>query len=150
MGAYTVTYSTVDTQGNKYSTTRVVTVVDTSHPVITRTGPATVYIEASPGGVYIDQGATAHDLVDGKITHRIKVGGTVLAVNCSRPATYTVRYNAADAMGISAKEVTRSIIYIYIYQNGATSRFKMCFAIGSQHLWCRRSQPKHVSIRPTL
>ena len=32
-------------------------------------------------------------------------------------------------------------------QNGlqATSGFEMCFAIGSQQLWCRGSQPKHVS-----
>ena len=32
-----------------------------------------------------------------------------------------------------------------INQNGATSGFKMCFAIGSQHLCCRESQPKHVA-----
>ena len=34
-----------------------------------------------------------------------------------------------------------------IYQNGlrATSGFEMCFSIGSLHLWCRGSQPKHVS-----
>ena len=32
-----------------------------------------------------------------------------------------------------------------IKQNSATSGFEMCFAIGSQHLWCRGSQPKHVS-----
>ena len=34
-----------------------------------------------------------------------------------------------------------------INQNGvhATSGFEMCFAIGSQHLGCRGSQPKHVS-----
>ena len=34
-----------------------------------------------------------------------------------------------------------------INQNGlhATSGFEMCFAIGSQHLWCRGSRPKHVS-----
>ena len=32
-----------------------------------------------------------------------------------------------------------------INQNGATSGFEMCFAIGSQHLTCRESQPKHVS-----
>ena len=25
------------------------------------------------------------------------------------------------------------------------SGFGMCFTIGSQHLWCRESQPKHVS-----
>ena len=25
------------------------------------------------------------------------------------------------------------------------SGFEMCFAVGSQHLWCRGSQPKHVS-----
>ena len=32
-----------------------------------------------------------------------------------------------------------------IFQNGAKSRFEMRFAIGPQHLWCRGSQPKHVS-----
>ena len=32
-----------------------------------------------------------------------------------------------------------------INKNGATSGFEMYFAIGYQHLWCRGSQPKHVS-----
>ena len=30
-------------------------------------------------------------------------------------------------------------------QDGATAGFEMCFAIGSQHLGCRGSQPKHAS-----
>ena len=30
-------------------------------------------------------------------------------------------------------------------QNVVLSGFEMCFAIGSQHFWCRGSQPKHVS-----
>ena len=32
-----------------------------------------------------------------------------------------------------------------IHPNGATSGFEMWFALGSHHLWCRGSQPKHVS-----
>ena len=32
-----------------------------------------------------------------------------------------------------------------IYQNGETSGFEMCFAIGSRHQRCRGSQPKHAS-----
>ena len=32
-----------------------------------------------------------------------------------------------------------------LVQKVATSGFEMCFAIGSQHLWCPGSQPKHVS-----
>ena len=37
------------------------------------------------------------------------------------------------------------VTHILLNQSHATSGFKMRFAIGSQHIWCRGSQPKHVS-----
>ena len=41
-------------------------------------------------------------------------------------------------------DVSASQLHI-VNQNGATSGFETCFATGSQHLWRRGSQPKHVS-----
>ena len=43
-----------------------------------------------------------------------------------------------------------AISIIFIIKLAPKSGFEMYFAIGSQHLWCRGSQPKHVSIRPRL
>ena len=42
-------------------------------------------------------------------------------------------------------ETLRPVNHKFINKNAATSGFEMWFAIGSQHLWCRGSQPKHVS-----
>ena len=48
---------------------------------------------------------------------------------------------AGDAEAQVPDEARQSQI---INQNGATAEFERCFAIGSQHLWCRGSQPKHA------
>ena len=50
----------------------------------------------------------------------------------------------AKAKGSQRRRQDRPLITI-INPNGASFGFEMCFAIGSQHLWCRGSQPKHVS-----
>lgn len=79
---------------------------DTTPPVITLNGNATITIEV--GQTYTDQGATASDNVDGNISANIIVGGDV--VNSSIPGTYLVTYNVVDTAGNSALEVTRTII----------------------------------------
>ena len=106
LGNYTISYTATDKAGLSTTIVRTVEVVDTTHPVIKRRGAAAVVIEASPSGKYHDAGADAHDLVDGNITHLIKVDDTV---NCSVPKSYTVRYNVIDAVGIRAREVTRVV-----------------------------------------
>ena len=72
--------------------TRTVNVVDTTIPVITLVGDATVSIEV--GTTYTDAGATALDNYDGDITSSIV---TVTTVDTSSVGTYTVTYDVSDA-----------------------------------------------------
>ena len=60
VGNYTVTYNSVDSAGNNATqVNRLVTVRDTTPPVITLNGNATVYVEL--GSSYSEQNATTDD-----------------------------------------------------------------------------------------
>jgi hypothetical protein len=76
---------------------------DTTAPVITLTGASTINLTV--GDDYKDDGATATDNVDETVT--VIVGGTV---NTAAAGTYTVTYNAEDAAGNKAIQVTRTVI----------------------------------------
>jgi len=107
-GTYTVTYNVSDAAGNAADqatrTVNVNTVVDTTKPVITRIGSATINLTV--GDSYNDQGASATDNIDGNITSSIV---TVNPVNVNAAGTYTVTYNVSDAAGNAADEVTRNV-----------------------------------------
>ena len=103
VGTYTVTYNVTDANGNvAVEVTRTVNVVDTTIPVITLAGIATVDIEV--GSTYTDDGATALDNYDGGVTSSIV---TENLVDETTVGTYTVTYNVTDANGNVAVEVTR-------------------------------------------
>ena len=105
VGTYTLTYNVTDTNGNAaVEVTRTVNVVDTTIPVITLTGEATVTIEV--GSTYTDAGATATDNYDGDITSSIV---TVNPVDTDVVGVYTVTYNVTDTNGNAAVEVTRTV-----------------------------------------
>ena len=105
VGVYLVTYNVSDANGNAAAeVTRTVTVVDTTVPVITLLGDATVTIEV--GAVYTDAGATALDNYDGDITSSIV---EVSTVDTAIAGSYTVTYDVADASGNTALTVTRSV-----------------------------------------
>ncbi|WP_296637773.1 immunoglobulin-like domain-containing protein [Polaribacter sp.] len=105
IGTYTVTYNVSDANGNAAdSVTRTVNVVDTTVPVITLAGDATVDIEV--GSTYTDQGATASDNYDGDITSSIV---TVNPVDTDVVGQYTVTYNVSDTNSNAAVEVTRTV-----------------------------------------
>ena len=105
IGSYTVTYNVSDTAGNAATqVTRTVNVVDTTVPVITLSGDATVTIWV--GAVYTDAGATATDNYDGDITNNITI---VNSVDTSVVGSYTVTYNVSDAAENPATQVTRTV-----------------------------------------
>ncbi len=79
-------------------------VTDTTKPVITLVGDATVSI--TEGTAYTDQGATATDDVDGNLTSSIVTTGSV---DANTVGAYTIRYNVSDAAGNAADEVTRTV-----------------------------------------
>jgi len=81
-----------------------VNVVDSTPPIITLNGDATVTIEI--GSVYRDAGATANDNVDGIITENIV---TENPVNINSVGVYTVTYNVNDSAGNPAVEKTRTV-----------------------------------------
>jgi hypothetical protein len=100
LGAYEITYSATDSDGNTSVTTRTVNVVDTTAPAITITGdnPATVEL----GATYTDAGATATD-VSGTVT--VVTTGTV---DTDTVGAYTLTYTSTDASG-NAGTATRTV-----------------------------------------
>ena len=99
-GSYTVSYVVVDSKGASSAVvTRTVTVEDTTAPVITLTGDASVTIEL--GTVYTDAGATS----DGGET--VTTTGTVDVITAG---VYTLTYSASDASGNPAVTVSRTVI----------------------------------------
>jgi hypothetical protein len=98
-----ITYSATDAAGNTLTPiTRTVNVVDTTKPVITRNGAASVTVECHTS--YTDAGATAADTCDSSVP--VAVTGSV---NVNTPGTYTLVYNAADDSGNAAIPVIRTV-----------------------------------------
>ncbi len=106
-GVYVVTYNVSDAAGNAATEiTRTVNVIpDTTAPIITRIGAATINLEL--GASYTDQGATATDNIDGDLTSSIVVGGDVFDTNIV--GAYVITYNVSDAAGNAATEATRTV-----------------------------------------
>ena len=78
---------------------------DTTPPVITLVGEATITVEQNAS--FTDPGATATDDVDGDISDQINVAG---AVDTATPGTYTLTYSVGDAAGNAAAPVTRTVV----------------------------------------
>ena len=99
VGAATITARTV----NGLTATCAITVPDTTPPVITLTGGSTV--TRYRGNVWVEPGYTAIDNVDGNITSRVVVTGTV---NTAVIGTYILTYTVSDNAGNIAS-VTRTV-----------------------------------------
>src|SRR5690554_6167840 len=94
---------TITDSSDSLTCTSIVTVQDTTAPVITLNGPATLTLEAC-SDTYTEQGAnTTDNCTVGAVT----IGGDTVDVNT--PGTYTVTYNVTDANGVPAVEVTRTV-----------------------------------------
>ncbi len=118
-GTYTLTYTATDSAGNTASATRTVIVADTTAPVITMVGAASMTHEQ--GTPFSDPGVSAVDTVDGSIA--VVTTGSVEDV----VGTYTLTYTATDAAGNSAT-VSRTVIVeaqgsgspdLLVFTNGA-------------------------------
>lgn len=110
-GVYILTYVVTDSSGNSAQATRKVTVIDTTAPEITLSGQKEITIEG--GNKYEDAGATASDIVNGKVD--VKVSGEV---DTKKVGEYNVTYTAIDAAGnkstvvrkVKVVDTTRPII----------------------------------------
>jgi len=107
-GSYTVTLTARDAAGNNATpVTREVVVVDSSPPVITLNGAATVTVNC--GGNYFELGATATDVCLGNLNNRIVRTGTV---DTATPGVYEVRYNVSDDAGNAATTAIRTVTVV--------------------------------------
>ncbi len=105
VGVYIVTYDATDTTGNAATQeTRTVHVVDTRSPVITLTGASIISLVVGVD-TYTELGATAVDAVDGLFA--ATVGGATVDPNIV--GVYVVTYDAIDAAGNPATQVTRRV-----------------------------------------
>ena len=103
-GTYQIVYSVTDVITHLTTlATRTIIVQDTSEPVMTLNGPASVGVQT--GGTFTDPGATATDACAGTLV--VSVTG---ALDLGTPGTYTRTYSATDA-GIppNSASVTRTI-----------------------------------------
>ena len=107
-GTYFITYNVSDAAGN-IATEVIRTVIveqDSTAPVITLVGSSIINLNLND--IYIEQGATAIDNIDGNISANIVIGGDV--INTSIPATYIVTYNVSDASGNAAVQLIRTVL----------------------------------------
>lgn len=102
-GSYAVVYIVEDAAGNEAVETRALEVVDTTPPVITLLGAATMNVEC--GSAFTDPGATANDACDGTLP--VTVGGDT--VDTTQPGVYVITYDAEDGKGNEAVRVTRQV-----------------------------------------
>ena len=103
LGSTTVTCSASDAAGNDTSSTFVVGIVDTTAPVVTLSGDATISITV--GDAWSDPGATATDL--GTSTSVTTTG----SVDTATAGAYALVYSATDASGNTAS-TTRTVTVV--------------------------------------
>jgi hypothetical protein len=101
-GNYSVVVRNV--AGSVTSVLATLTVADTTPPVITLNGPASISLECHT--VFVDPGASAMDACAGSLP--VTVSG---AVNTNAPGSYTLMYVATDSSDNSATN-TRTVIVV--------------------------------------
>ena len=101
-GIYTLTFTATDKAGNSASTTRTVTVSDTTAPTITLNGDTNINHEQ--GTEYTDAGASASDLVDGNVV--VTTSGQVE----SSAGSYTLTYTATDIAGNTTSTIRTIVV----------------------------------------
>lgn len=102
---FNIKYEISDVSGNKTEKVRKVTIVDDVPPQITLNGEADIILPYK--GTYEEKGATAQDEIDGDLTGKIIVQGTV---NSDKEGTYSIVYIVADSSGNEAKVIRNVII----------------------------------------
>lgn len=105
-GSYVITYAVKDSYGNECVINRNVTVQDITPPTISLKGDKNQYIKI--GSTYSDPGFSALDTVDGDMTDKVQVSGSV---DTSKIGSYTISYKVTDSSG-NSNSVSRQI-YVF-------------------------------------
>ena len=122
VGNQVVTYSVADAGGNTNTATRMVTVQDTTDPVITL-NQGTSYSH-NLNTAWVDPGYDAQDTLDGNLTSSVSISGTV---DVATTGAYTLNYTVSDTAG-NQVSVNRTVNVApmgpWTFTNaGATGRF---------------------------
>lgn len=117
-GDYKLQYKTTDQAGNSSYNDIFIKVVDTTAPELTITNWQNLTLEV--GDTYIDEGATAYDLVDGDLTDKIEVsylyydseGKRITPdpteIKLDQVGQFIIKYRVTDNAG-NSKELVRRI-----------------------------------------
>jgi hypothetical protein len=106
LGTYSIQWSAIDSDGIFGDVISTVTVEDTTPPILNLIGPSVVNLAIN--APYVEQGATAIDLVDGDLTANIIRTGNV---NTAVPGTYNVIYQVSDSSQNSS-QVNRTVTVV--------------------------------------
>ena len=108
LGTYELTYNDTDSSGNAAVTvTRQVNVVDTIAPIISFADGVDVDLTVEAGVAYVDVPPGVNDSFDTSLT--VETSGQV---DVNQLGSYTLTYNASDASGNSADEVSRTVTVV--------------------------------------
>lgn len=108
-GTYTLTYHVEDSSGNVCDVVRTVKVGDFVAPTISLSGPARSYVLV--GTAYSEPGYSASDNIDGDISSKVSISGSV---DTSKMGRNTITYTVTDASGNTAT-ASRSV-FVYVKQ----------------------------------
>ena len=111
-GTYTLTYRVTDSSDNVTEITRKITVTDLIAPVISLSGGDSLYVKV--GESYSEPGFSASDNMDGDVTAKVAVSGSV---DTSKMGSNNITYTVTDSNG-NTTTVTRSV---YVYKKQAVS-----------------------------
>ena len=111
-GTYVLTYTVTDSSGNVGEIKRTVQIADLNKPVITLNGEVKTYIKV--GTAYTDPGFKATDNIDGDITAKVSVSGSV---DTSKMGINTLTYKVSDSFG----NTTTTTRKVYVYRQQAAA-----------------------------
>ena len=104
LGETTIVFMATDESGNTVSASTNVIVVDTTAPVLTLLGQASITVEIDD--TFVDPGFTALDNVDGDLSTAVVVTGQV---DINTVGNYVLSYNVSDAQGNASQSLTRQV-----------------------------------------
>ena len=106
-GTYTIKYTVEDSyKKNKAEAKRTVIVKEAPPPAISLAGSAEISV--AEGGSYAEPGYSASHELEGDITDRVKVSGSV---DTSTPGSYTLTYTVKDSYGHTATATRTVTVY---------------------------------------
>ncbi|XRG77736.1 immunoglobulin-like domain-containing protein [Rossellomorea sp. GAMAL-10_SWC] len=100
-GEYQLVYSATDSAGNTETSIRKITVIDSTKPVFSGAGDTIIQVGSSFDS---KSGVTVTDNVDGDLTSKIQVSGSV---DNQKPGEYQLVYSATDSAGNTTTSIRK-------------------------------------------